>query len=318
VLKKQWLRDDRIKQMNQTSPRQTALNRTSTGQTALAAGIAFSILWPSASTATKIALAASQPFTICFVRFICAGIIMLVTSHFVLGLRLPRGREWRSLAVYGLLSNTLYLSLYVLAMQQLSAGLGALSVAIAPIVINLATALLERRRPGVVTLVSLTVCLAGVAVAALPLLRNAMATPAGLAILLVAVVIYSVSVIYFARTDWNDLSLLTISGWQILFGAVFIFPLVAWTYQPTANHWIASTWISVLWLAIVVSVFAIRLWLWLVKVDAARSSYWLFLCPVFGFIISTIFTHEPLTGYTFGGMAMVIAGIWWEHQQTAQ
>src|SRR6185312_961707 len=271
--------------------------------------------WPSASTATKIALAGSQPFNICFVRFTCAGIIMVIISHAVLRLRLPRGREWRSIAIYGLLANTLYLSLYVLAMQQVSAGLGALSVAIAPIVINLGTAVLERRRPGAVTLLSLLVCLAGVALAALPLLRNAMATPAGLGILLVAVIIYSMSVIYFARTDWNDLSLLTISGWQILFGALFIFPLVAWTFRPAANHWVASTWASVLWLAIVVSIVAVRLWLWLVKVDAARSSYWLFLCPVFGFLVSNVFTHEQITGYTLGGMAMVIAGIWWEHQK---
>ena len=292
------------------------MNRTSTSQAALAAGIVFSILWPSASTATKIALAGSQPFNICFVRFTCAGIIMVIISHAVLRLRLPHGLEWRRIAIYGLLANTLYLSLYVLAMQQVSAGLGALSVAIAPIVINLGTAVLERRRPGAVTLLSLLVCLAGVALAALPLLRNAMATPAGLGILLVAVIIYSMSVIYFARTDWNDLSLLTISGWQILFGALFIFPLVALTFRPAANHWAASTWASVLWLAIVVSIVAVRLWLWLVKVDAARSSYWLFLCPVFGFLVSNVFTHEQITGYTLGGMAMVIAGIWWEHQKS--
>lgn len=290
------------------------MKRKSQQQTALAAGIIFSVLWPSASTATKIALANSQPFTICLVRFACAGIIMIIVSHGILLLRLPKGREWRHIAIYGLLANTLYLSLYVLALRQVSAGLGALSVAIAPIVINLGTAMLDRRRPGAATLLSLVVCLCGVAIAAWPLLRNSMATPAGLGLLLVAIIIYSLSVIYFARTNWNDLSLLTISGWQILFGALFISPLVAWTYRPEANHWVASTWVSVLWLAVIVSVVTVRLWLWLLKADAARSSYWLFLCPVFGFIISAIITHEPLTGYTFGGMALVIAGIAWENK----
>lgn len=240
---------------------------------------------------------------------------MVIICHLILRLRLPKGREWRSIAIYGLLANSLYLSLYVLAMQQVSAGLGALSVAIAPIVINLGTSFLDKRKPGAVTVFSLVICLAGVTVAAWPLIRNSMATPAGLGILMVAVVIYSMSVIYFARTDWRGLSLLTISGWQILFGALFIVPLVAVTYRPAANHWVASTWTGVLWLAIVVSIVAVRLWLWLLKADAARSSYWLFLCPVFGFLISAVFTHEPLTGYTFSGMALVIAGIWWEHQK---
>ena len=283
-------------------------------QSAVAAGIVFSILWPSASTATKIALVNSQPFTICLVRFLCAGFVMVAISHLLLRQRLPRRQDWRPLAIYGLLSNTVYLSLYVIAMQHVSAGLGSLSVATAPIFINLITATLDRRRPGNVTLLSLVVCLAGVTLAAWPLLRNSTATPGGLSILLLSMISYSLSVIFFARTDWNGLSLLTINGWQILFGALFLAPflLVAWRFD--ANHWTSSTWASVLWLALIVSIVAVRLWLWLLKVDAGRSSFWLFLCPVFGFLISAIFTREPLTAYTFAGMALVIAGIVWENR----
>lgn len=283
-------------------------------QTALAAGIVFSILWPSASTATKIALNNSQPFTICFVRFVCAGAIMILISHLLLRQKLPKGRIWGSLAIYGLLSNTLYLSLYVVAMQHVSAGLGSLSVATAPIFINLITAMLDRRRPGVVTLLSLVICMTGVTMAALPLLRNSTATPGGLTILMIGMISYSLSVIYFARTDWQGVALLTINGWQILFGALFLLPLLAVTWRSDANHWTPDTWASVLWLAVIVSIVAVRLWLWLLKVDAARSSFWLFLSPVFGFVISAIFTHEPLTAYTFAGMALVIAGIVWENK----
>jgi drug/metabolite transporter (DMT)-like permease len=283
-------------------------------QTALAAGIVFSVLWPSASTATKIALTNSQPFTICFVRFVCAGAIMIIISHLIRRQALPKGRIWGSLAIYGLLANTLYLSLYVVAMQHVSAGLGSLSVATAPILINLITAMLDRRRPGTITLLSLVICMTGVTLAAWPLLRNSTATLAGLGILMLGMISYSLSVIYFARTNWNGLSLLTINSWQILFGALFLLPLLALTYRSDANHWTRDTWASVLWLAVIVSIVAVRLWLWLLKVDVARSSFWLFLCPVFGFVISAIFTHEPLTGYTFGGMALVITGIWWEQK----
>ncbi len=292
------------------------MNGKSRQQTALAAGIVFSILWPSASTATKIALTDSQPFTICLVRFICAGIIMIIISHLILRQKLPQGRVWRALAIYGLLSNTLYLSLYVVAMQHVSAGLGSLSVATAPIFINLITAMLDRRRPGMVTLLSLVICLAGVTLAAWPLLRNSTATPGGLSLLLLGMISYSLSVIYFARTNWNGLPLLSINGWQILFGALFLVPFLALTWRADANHWTPDTWAAVLWLAIVVSIVAVRLWLWLLKVDAARSSFWLFLSPVFGFVISAIFTHEPVTAYTFAGMALVIAGIVWENRTT--
>ena len=68
------------------------------------------------------------------------------------------------------------------------------------------------------------------------------------------------------------------------------------------------------WLAIPVSICAVQLWLYLLKRDAARSSFWLFLCPVFGFVLSNLFTKEPITWFTLVGMALVIGGIYWEQK----
>jgi drug/metabolite transporter (DMT)-like permease len=75
---------------------------------------------------------------------------------------------------------------------------------------------------------------------------------------------------------------------------------------------------SILWLAIPVSIGAVQLWLYLLKEDATRASFWLFLCPVFGFLIANVVTHEPITGYTVGGMALVIGGIWWQNAKRAR
>lgn len=278
----------------------------------LAAGLAFSILWASASTATKIGLQVVQPFSICIVRFSLAGVIMIVISHLILRQRLPRGREWLQVAIYGLLANTIYLGLYVIAMRQVSAGLGALAVATNPVFINLISAIFLRERLRPVTVFSLLLCMTGVVLAAWPLLRNSSATPAGLLLLLVAMVAYSISVLYFSRVPWNGLSRLTINGWQILMGAIFLSPVVAYVYQPALNTWNGKAFGAISWLAIPVSIAAVSLWLYLLQVDARRSSFWLFLTPVFGFIISNIFTHEPLTAYTLAGMILVLGGIYWQ------
>lgn len=274
------------------------------------AGLLFSILWASASTATKIGLQAVQPFVICITRFFLAGLLMIAIGHFLLGQRLPKGREWGRIALYGLLSNTLYLGLYVLAMRQVSAGLGALAVATNPVFINLLAVLFLRERLKSATLLSLLLCMSGVLLAAWPLLRNNAATPIGLLLLLTSMVAYSVSVLYFSRVDWKDLHLLVVNGWQVLLGGVFLLPIVLFTYTPAFNHWNGKALGSIGWLAIAVSIGAVQLWLYLLREDAARSSFWLFLCPVFGFILSNIFTGEPITAYTLGGMALVIAGIY--------
>jgi drug/metabolite transporter (DMT)-like permease len=241
---------------------------------------------------------------------------MLLITHGLMRNRLPRGKEWRQLAIYGLLTNSTYLGLYVLAMQQVSPGLGTLSVATNPVFINIMAALLLRQRLKLSSLLSLLLCTVGVIVAAIPLLRNSSATPAGLLILLTGMLAYSIGVLYFSRMKWNDLSLLTINGWQTLMGGVFLLPLAALTYRADKNSWNLGTLGSIGWLAIMVSIIAVLLWLRLLKEDAVKASYWLFLCPVFGFTISNVFTHEPLTLYTLAGMVLVIGGLYW--QNTAQ
>jgi drug/metabolite transporter (DMT)-like permease len=155
----------------------------------------------------------------------------------------------------------------------------------------------------------------GVLIAAWPLLQNSTATPAGLLILLVAMVVYSIGVFYFSRVEWNGLPLLAINGWQVLLGGVFLLPLAAFVYRPFLNHWGVKAFGSIAWLAIPVSIGAVQLWLYLLKRDAARSSFWLFLCPVFGFVYSNIFTGEPITGYTLVGMGLVIGGIYWQNRR---
>ncbi|HLZ88923.1 MAG TPA: DMT family transporter [Puia sp.] len=279
----------------------------------LVAGLLFSLLWSSAATATKVGLQFVQPFTICVVRFFIAGIVMIVISHAVLRQRLPRGREWGHIAVYGLLSNSVYLGLYVFAMRQVSAGLGSLAVATNPLFINLLTAIFLRQRLSATTIFCLVLCMAGVTLAAWPLFRNSSATPVGLLILLSGMIAYSVSVYYFSRIRWNGLPLLAINGWQVLFGGVFLLPLAAAVYQPVLNGWNMKALGAIVWLAIPVSIGAVQLWLYLLKQDAARSSFWLFLCPVFGFAISNIFTGEPITAYTIVGMGLVIVGIYWQN-----
>ena len=280
----------------------------------LGAGLLFSILWSSASTATKIGLQVLQPFTICVVRFFTAGVVMIFISHMILRQRLPKGRQWAQIAIYGLLANTISLGLYVIAMRQVSAGLGSLAVATSPVFINLISAIFLRQRLRPVTIFCLLLCMGGVVIAAWPLLRNTSATPSGLLLLLISMVAYSISVLYFSRTDWKGLTRLTINGWQVLLGGVFLLPAMLYVYQSDLNTWGFKGLVSVAWLAIVVSVAAVSLWLFLLHEDAERSSFWLFLCPVFGFILSNIFTHEPLTLFTLVGMLLVLGGIYWQQK----
>ncbi len=275
-----------------------------------AAGLLLAILWPSAATATKIGLQHAQPFVICIARFFTGGFFMLAVTHGLLKNRLPNKQEWKQISIYGLLNITIYLGLYVLAMQQVSAGLGSLAVATNPVFISLITTFLFGHTIRLVTIASLLLCTGGVLLAAWPLLQKSTATPLGIVILMVCMLVYSAGTIYFSKKKWNDLHMLTINGWQTTLGGIFLLPIALITYKPSLNHYNFSFISSMLWLAIPVSFVAVQLWLYLLKINVVKASFWLFLCPISGFIIANVLIGDPIDAFTISGMALVIFGLY--------
>lgn len=274
------------------------------------AGIFFAILWASASAATKIALISAQPFVIAVSRFFIASAIMLFIAHVILKKRIPQQSEWKQIAFYGLLNISIYLGLYVIAMMNVSAGLGTLSVGTNPVFISIITAVWMGQPVKRVTLISLLLCAAGIVIAAYPLLENSYATPMGLLVLLISMLSYSVGAVYFSRKNWNDLNVLVINGWQTLFGGIFLLPFLFAFYDGSKNVYDIHAIGGTLWLAGPVSIGAVQLWLYLLRDNPVKASFWLFLCPVFGFIIAAVMLNEPISMYTFIGVLLVIAGLY--------
>lgn len=272
-------------------------------------GFAFSLLWASAPTATKFGLLAAQPFVISFSRFLIAGMIMLFLSHGVKRNRMPAKREWRQLMIFGLLNISIYLGLYIIAIQYISAGLGSLFVAVNPVMIGFISAGLFGHRITCINIISLSLCIAGVLLAAFPLIKNSYATTGGLLIMGAAMLAYSLGTIYFTKKNWGNLHILTINGWQTILGGLFLLPLLFLTYKQQQNTFDMYFWGGTLWLAVPVSIGAVLCWLQLLSKTPLTASYWLFLCPIFGFLISNIVLHEPLSLYTFWGVLLVIAGL---------
>ncbi len=277
----------------------------------MVAGVVFAILWASASAATKIGLLSAQPFIIAIARFAVAATVMLAIAHLVMGQRLPAGRVlWKRLAIYGFLNVGLYLGLYVVAMQEVSAGLGALFVATNPVLIAVMGAVWFKQPVGWRTAASFILCIAGMLLASYPLFGESYATPRGLAVLFLSMLSYSAGAIYFARQDWGKLHILTINGWQTLIGGVCVLPFAWLFYDGAANTFDGRFWGAVLWLAIAVSVVAVLLWLYLLRDNPIKASAWLFLCPIAGFAIAAVLMGEPLSWHTWAGVLLVMVGLY--------
>ena len=273
-------------------------------------GLVFAMLWASASAAGKIGIQSVEPLLLFNIRFLLAGLLMLVYTHLIAKNNLPKHADWKPLVIFGLLNTTLCLGVYIVALQQVSAGIGSLAPAINPLLITVLSGVWMATKVKPAQWLSVALGMFGILLAAYPLLLTSKATLPGLALMLLSMLCYSAGVIYYAKTKWY-LPSLVINGWQVFIGGLLLLPFSFFMHKKgVVNHFDAHFWASEAWLIVPVSVVSVQLWLYLLKIDAVRASLWLFLCPLFGFVYAAILLHEAITGYTIAGTALVIAGLY--------
>ncbi|MBT1685070.1 EamA family transporter [Fulvivirgaceae bacterium PWU37] len=282
----------------------------------LLTGLLFSMLWASASVAGKFGLKGAEPLVFFTLRFLLAGALLLAYVSLVEKSRLPAGREWVQLTIFGTLNTTLYLGLFIVALQHVTPGITTLAIALNPLFISIMSALLMKRRVKGIEWLSIALGVAGVIIAAYPLLRDSQATTTGMLLLAASMVAYSYGAVYYAGVDWQ-LSRTTINAWQVFLGGILIAPFAGLLHK-VPSRFDLTFWLSLAWLIVPVSIGAVQLWLRLLKTDAVRASLWLYLCPVFGFLYAAVLLHEPLTLFTLAGTALVLLALYLGQQKQQQ
>ena len=272
------------------------------------AGILFAILWASASVAGKFGLYSVEPLVLFNFRFFGAGFILLLFVHAFRRDRLPRGREWNQISVFGALNTTVYLGLFVLALNEVTPGITTLAIALNPLLISVLSAAWMKRKVMPREWIGIVVGIAGVLLAAWPHLETNFASPLGLILIGLSQLAYSVGSVYYAQVHWQ-VPRATINAWQLLIGAVLLLPFTFLLHEKE-NTFDVRFFLSLAWLVLPVSVVAVQLWLRLVKTDAVRASMWLYLCPVFGFVFAAVLVNEPVSIHTFAGTALVLGALW--------
>jgi probable blue pigment (indigoidine) exporter len=270
-------------------------------------GIIFSVLWSSASIAGKFGLYSAEPLVLFNIRFILAGGLLLIYAYGIKKSRMPIGEEWKHLTVFGAFNTALYLGIFIIALQYITAGVTALAIALNPLFISLMSSFWSKRKVVLTEWISITLGIAGVFVASYPLLNTKDVTTEGLLLLALSMVAYSYGSVYYASVTWK-LDRVTINGWQVLIGGLLITPCT-FLFHSQPNHFDTQFWLSLIWLIVPVSIVAVQLWLMLLKTDAVRASIWLYLCPIFGLLFSALLLDEPLTIFTLIGTVLVLCAV---------
>ena len=93
---------------------------------AILMGFGFALMWASAFTTTRMIVTAAPPLTALVIRFALSAVVAVALARAMgQSWRLSRA-EWRTVIIFGLCQNALYLGLNWIAMQFIEASAAAI------------------------------------------------------------------------------------------------------------------------------------------------------------------------------------------------
>ncbi|MDN3583236.1 DMT family transporter [Mucilaginibacter flavus] len=272
-------------------------------------GLLFSILWATGSVAVKFGIHSADALMLASVRFICTGLIFGPIFAFFRKERFwPLKSEWKHIVIYGFLCSTLTLGSFFAAQRYASAGISMLFIAVAPLLIALFSSIILKRRLTRFEIIGMLVAFSGLILASAAALPNASIKPIGIVLLLIYILAYASSSVYFSTLNIT-LPNISFNIWQVFVGGLLLLPFCPLFKQDHIQHFDLNFFLSLFWLIVVLSFVANQLWLYLVGQDAVTAGTWLYLTPVFGYAYGYLLLGEKITIYAILGTVLVVTGL---------
>lgn len=270
-------------------------------------GVSFSVMWSSAFATARILVAGAPPFLTLSLRFALAGLIAVAVARAL-------GQEWRldrtqarSVIIFGLCQNALYLGLNFVAMQQIEASLASIIASSMPLIVAAMAWLWRGDRMRPLGIAGLIAGFAGVAlIMGSRISGGADAVSVGLCLIGAAALGVATLTVTAASKGGN---LLMIIGLQMWVGAVAL-GLISAVFEPPVIH-ITPNWIAAfVYQMLIPGLLATFIWFSLVgRVGAIKASAFHFLNPFFGVVIAALLLGEHIGGLDMLGVTIAACGI---------
>ena len=280
---------------------------------ALIALVAVMVVWGSTFVVTKAAMRQFPPFTLAFLRFAVAAMVLapLLRRGALVELRhtVSAGR----LVFLAFTGIALFTAAFNFALVYGSAAQGALLYATVPAVVAICAVLFLKERLSGRRLLGIACSMAGAALIVAtgePRISDAPAPLLGAALMLSTVVLWGAYTVAAKPIAAANQTAVTFALTAI--GALLLLPTsafeIAATGPPAAT---AEAWLGVIYLAVFASAGAYALYNFALReLDASTVGAFSNIDPLVGVLTAYLFLGETLSPMQAVGAAIVIVGMW--------
>jgi len=274
---------------------------------AIAMGLAFSAMWSSAFTSARMIVMDAPPLTALTIRFLISGLIGIGIA-LLLGqnARLSRA-QWRSVLIFGICQNALYLGFNFVAMTRVEAGLASIIASMMPLMVALLGWIVFREKVHPLGVAGLC---AGFLGAALIMGSRLSGGVDGVGVILCLLGMGALAVATLSvRSATSGGNLLMIVGLQMLVGSAALM-VPALLFETWSVNWTPRLGLAFAFTTLVPGLLATWVWFRLVgRIGAVRAATFHFLNPVIGASTGAFLLGERLAPLDLLGVAIIAGGI---------
>lgn len=283
-----------------------------------------SIIWGANSPIMKWTLTSVPLFSLAFIRFFLATLFI---TPFVIKSASPAGRfakikkeDWQAITLAALLGITLNVSLFFLGLKFTYAVNAAFIIATIPIFTVVAAGFFLREKLTGKLVLATILALAGLLlILGPPILTLGPSHLLGGFLLILSALTW-VGYEIVSKKLFKSYSAAVVTFYSFLIGSATFLPLAIFEFFRDPN-WVlnltTSSYVGIFYGAVFSSTAAYFAWQYgLSKIPASQASFFFYLEPITGVIVSVLLLGEQITPFFLLGAILISFGVFWaEHKR---